>query len=186
MPRHTLAVALAITLLCSSHLAAQIAARTDEIQPGAKVRVTAPGVVAARYVGTVLARTGDTLTVGGPNTLPFAIPSSRITLLEVSRGKSRGDGAIRGMKWGTPIGLGFGVLTMGFIADCLGCATRPDSDRSGERGAWVATSTLSGVAYGALIGALVGREHWESFDLSRHTAVNFAPHGASLGLRYEF
>jgi hypothetical protein len=183
MPRPTLLVTL-VAMLWSSQLAAQVAARPDEIQPGAKVRVTAPGVVAARYAGTVLARSGDTLTIGSPNAMPLAIPTSRITTLEVSRGKSRADGAVRGMKWGTPIGLAFGVLTMGIADECLGCAT--DGHNADGRAAWVGMNVLSGVLWGAGIGALIGRERWETFDIPRRTAIGLAPGRATLALRYEF
>jgi hypothetical protein len=183
MSRPTLIVALAVSCLTSSSLAAQIAARPDEIQPGARVRVTAPGVVAARYVGTVLSRSGDSLTIGSPNAMPLAISTSRITSLEISRGKSRADGAIRGMKWGVPIGLALGAVTIGF-ADCADCAS--NSDDAGSALGWVAINGVSGAIWGAGIGALIGRERWERFDLPQRAAFRVTPGGAMLALRYDF
>ncbi|MEO8563136.1 MAG: hypothetical protein ABI601_13720 [bacterium] len=69
MPRPAIAVALALACCVVSPARAQVSMHPDEIQPGARVRITAPGVVAGRYVGTVLTRSGDTLTVGSPNGL---------------------------------------------------------------------------------------------------------------------
>jgi hypothetical protein len=185
MPRPTLAVALALACLAPSTIAAQAPARPDEIQPGARVRVTAPGVVAARFVGTVLSRNGDTLNVASPNVSPFAVPTSRITSLEVSRGKSHADGAIRGVKWGAPIGLALGLLTIGVVGDCIGCI-KAESNKSGAQAAWLGMNAFGGAIWGAGIGALVGREHWEPFDVQRHAALGVRPGGASFALRYEF
>ncbi|HEV7994266.1 MAG TPA: hypothetical protein VGP25_20750 [Gemmatimonadaceae bacterium] len=180
MLRHTLAVLLILACSSTSPLGAQIATRPDELQPGVKVRVAAPGIVAGRYVGTVLSRAGDTLTVGSPNGLPFVLPMSRISSLEISRGKSHADGAVRGIKWGAPIGAAFGLVTMSALNDCYECSG------ADIKLSWVGLSTLSGVGYGALIGALIGRERWDDFDIPRHTAIGIHPGGASLALRYEF
>ena len=185
MPRPTIAVALALAYCIALPVGAQMVTRPDEIQPGARVRIIAPGIVAGRYVGTVLSRSGDTLTVGSPNGLPFALPSSRITSLEISRGKSRSDGAKRGMKWGAPIGLVMGLLTVGFADDCYGCSNRTDN-AWGSGIAWVGLNAVSGALWGAGIGALIGRERWEGFDLPRHASLGIRSDGASLALRYEF
>jgi hypothetical protein len=184
MPRCTLAVALALTLCSASTLVAQVAVRSDEIQPGARVRITAPGIVAGRYVGTVLSRSGDTVTVGSPNSLPLALPTSRIASLEISRGKSRSEGAKRGIRWGAPIGLALGLLTIGFSDACYDCVNR--SDDVGSRVAWVGVNGASGALWGAGIGALIGRERWEPFDLQHHAALELRSGGASLALRYDF
>src|SRR5690348_13637680 len=86
-------------------------AQSNELQPGARVRITAAGIVANHYVGTVLSRNGDTLLLGGPNAAPVSVPVNRITSLEISRGKSRLHGAGRGVLWGAPIGLVIGLAS---------------------------------------------------------------------------
>ena len=181
MQRLILAIVLTLACVSSSRLAAQ-AVRTDEVQPGARVRIVAPGIVAGRYVGTVLSRSADTITVGSSNSLPIALPTTRIESLEISRGKSRADGAIRGIKWGAPIGA---VLGLAFIAaindDCYECGFSSDS-----KAGFVALETLGGAMWGAGIGALVGRERWQSFDLQRRSALGIGPHGPTLALRLEF
>lgn len=180
MLRLTLATVLALACVSSSRLAAQ--ARSDEVQPGARVRVVAPGIVAGRYVGTVLSRSADTITVGSSSSLPIALPTSRIESLEISRGKSRADGAIRGIKWGAPFGA---LLGLAFIAaindDCYECGFGSDN-----KAGFVALETVGGAMWGAGIGALVGRERWQGFDLQKRTALGVGPHGATLALRYGF
>jgi hypothetical protein len=55
-------------------LAFPLAAQESEIQPGARVRVQMPGLVAGKFAGTVITRTADTLVLGGPNIVPIRIP----------------------------------------------------------------------------------------------------------------
>jgi hypothetical protein len=181
MPRPIVVAALAISCLASRALIAQTPAPLDEMQPGARVRVTAPGIVTGRYVGTVLARSGDTLTIGRASGLPVAVPTSRITSVEISRGKSRSAGAKRGVAWGVPIGLaaGFAFAT---VPDPENCYCNTDRNRNAD----VVLGVVSGVLWGAGIGALIGRERWEPFDIQRRTAIGITPDGATVGVRYEF
>jgi hypothetical protein len=140
--------------------------------------VAAPGIVAGRYEGTLLSRTADTLKLGSPNGAPVAIPIARLTSIEVSRGKSRTAGALRGIMWGAPIGLAAGVLSASAVTgDCVGCTD--DYSKAG----WIGLSTLSGVLWGAGIGALVGRERWEVFQLAPRTSIGLSTNGVMLGMR---
>ena len=155
-------------------------AQVSEIQPGARVRITAPGIVAGRYAATVLSRTADTVRVSAPGKSPFDIPVSRITSLEVSRGDSRALGAGRGVLWGGGIGL-----ALGFV---LAAAEENGSANYGGLSARenVVYATLSGVFYGAVIGAIVGRERWETFEMPVRTSVRVRPGevGAALGFTF--
>jgi hypothetical protein len=177
--RTALSVCLALTAVAPVALA-----QSNELQPGARVRVAAPGIVANRYVGTILSRSGDTLHLGGPNAAPVSVPLNRITSLEVSRGKSRLHGAGRGVLWGAPIGLVVGLATANSLEDCtdFGCGDAS----SGERGAYVLASTLGGALWGAGIGALVGRERWEQFDLTSHGAVDYRDGRTRVGVAVKF
>jgi hypothetical protein len=181
--RQQLAVAVLLLSVAFAPLSAQSIVRTGqwaEVQPGARVRIQSPGIVAGKYVATVLARTTDTITVGSPSSAPIAIPIAQITSIEISRGKSRTRGAVRGIQWGAPIGLGLGVLSMSAFQSCDGC------DQVYSEGGWVALSTLSGVFYGSIIGALVGREHWESYSVPQRAALGVTRGGASLAMRFTF
>jgi len=159
-------------------------AQSNELQPGARVRVSAPGILAGHYVGTILSRSRDTLQLGGPNAAPVSVPVNRITSLEVSRGKSRLHGAGRGVLWGAPIGLVVGLASANSLEDCtdFGCGDAS----SGEREAYVLASTLGGALWGAGIGALVGRERWEHFAVGARTAFGYRDGRTSFGAAVRF
>jgi hypothetical protein len=168
-------VPVLIALLAASTASAQ----GDELQPGARVRISAPGIVADRYEGTLLSRSGDTLVIGSQNALPVRVPSSRISSLELSRGKSRADGAVAGMKWGVPIMAGFGLLLAAADPNA-GCSTCTRDGPSGSE--IVGYFVLSGAAYGAGIGALIGKERWERFEVGARTSLEVRNGRFSLGL----
>jgi hypothetical protein len=157
-------------------VAAQYAPPLAEVQPGARVRVEAPGIVAGKYVGTVLTRNADTLTLGSPSAVPVKLPVNSIRSLEISRGKSRSAGAVRGILWGVPIGVVLGVFSVATADNCDACFEAPADTEA------FALFTASGLLWGAGIGALVGRERWERFALPAHTAFRIGPHSASLAV----
>lgn len=144
-------------------------AQLSELQPGARVRIQAPGVVAGKFEGTVLTRSADTLVLGGPNASPIHVAVARISALEISRGTSRADGAIAGLKWGVPIMAAFGAVLAASGGNGGNCSTC-DVD-FGDGVGITALFTLSGAFYGAGIGALVGRERWDQFDLASRTSL---------------
>jgi len=177
--------ALAVVLLSATvaPLSAQsvvVSGQWAEVQPGARVRIQSPGIVAGRLVATVLARTTDSLTVASPSSAPIAVPMAKITSIEISRGKSHSLGAIRGVEWGAPIGAALGLATMTLLG-CDGCG-----DIGYDRAGYVGLSTLSGVFYGSIIGAIVGRERWDAFDLPRRTSLGITTGGAALAVRVAF
>jgi hypothetical protein len=152
-------VVASLSLLAAAASVSPLAAQAGtELQPGVRVRIRAPGIVGGEYTGTVLARRGDTLVLGSPTSTPVTVPMARMTSLEVSRGTSRSLGAIAGLKWGTPIGLGLGLALVPSINSCQRC-------NRGEAPAVVALYGISGAIDGAIIGALIGRERWERFAL---------------------
>ena len=151
--------------------AAQIAAgQYAEVLPGARVRITAPGVVAGRYVGTVLSRPADTVVVANSGGAQVRVPIASMTSLEVSRGKSRMAGFTRGLMWGAPIGLGFGLVTMSTVD-----GTDQGDGQTWGQGEWAAYSALSGAIWGGIIGAVVGRERWDAY--LPQARVGVMPHG---------
>jgi hypothetical protein len=176
----------AVAALLAVSLPRPLAAQMSELQPGARIRVQAPGIVAGRYEGTVLTRTADTIVVGGPNVSPVRVPLARVSSLEISRGNSRAEGAIAGMKWGVPIMAGFGVVIGAAAASddntCLGCS----EIGSGDVVAVTALFALSGAIYGAGIGALIGRERWDQFDLAPRTSLRIQSGRIGLGLEFGF
>ena len=154
-------------------------AQATEIQPGTRVRITAPGIVAGRYTATVLMRTADTIRVGAPDKSPLDIPMSRITSLEVSRGDSRALGAGRGALWGGAIGLAAGIV----VAATDGANPAYSDPSAGEA---VTFGTLAGIFYGAIIGAIVGRERWESFNMPVRTSFRVQPGQAGAAFSFTY
>jgi len=184
---HHLRSALALLVIGAAPLHAQL----TELQPGARVRVEAPGIVAGRYVGTVLSRSADTLMLGAPNAAPVAVPIGRITNAEVSRGSSRLLGAGRGIMWGVPIGLGVGVLAAVSSDNPDGLYCPYSSGCGGEtsgsyKAGLIVGGTVAGAAWGALIGALVGRERWERFEVTPRSAFDFRDGRTRLGVAVSF
>jgi hypothetical protein len=178
--RHAAAPLLAVLF------ALPLVAQVSEVQPGARVRVTAPGIVAGDFVGTVLTRTADTIAVGGPNVVPIHIPWARISSLEISRGKSRADGAIVGIKWGAPlmaaVGATLGIAGTGLNDRCTQC----DDISLGEAVSVTALFALSGAFYGAGIGAIVGRERWDQFDVGARTSLRIDRGRIGIGMQFGF
>ncbi|MDQ6633403.1 MAG: hypothetical protein M3Z10_01455 [Gemmatimonadota bacterium] len=152
-------------------------AQLAEAQPGARVRLEAPGIVAGRYEGTVLTRNGDTLRVGGPNSQPVMVPIDRLTAFEVSRGSSRTLGAQHGVAWGSAVGLALGLAVLSSFTECSTCS----DDSSGKAG-FVLYMTTSGALWGAGLGALIGRERWERFDLAPRPITGLQGGRPSFGL----
>ncbi|HKP15929.1 MAG TPA: hypothetical protein VJT85_07690, partial [Gemmatimonadaceae bacterium] len=93
-----------------------------------------------------------------------------------SRGKSRSAGALRGIMWGAPIGLGFGILGLGLAEDCVACTDEPSDAEV------VGLFTLSGVIWGAGIGAIIGRERWERFQLATRASLLLRPEARSIAI----
>jgi hypothetical protein len=163
---------LALTLVIAVPWSSTPAQPLAEVAPGARVRIQAPGIVAGRYAGTVLARTPDTLVVASAAAGAVRVPIASLTSVEVSRGRSRSLGAMKGAAWGAGIGLAIGLVTAG-VADDQGY---------GSGGEYVVFNALGGAVWGAIIGAIAGSERWDRYDLSRRTSLVLPRPGHSPGL----
>jgi hypothetical protein len=169
---------------------AMTAARADaqliELQPGARVRVRAPEVVAGRLEAVVIARSGDTVTLTTPRGAPIPVPLGAITAAEVSRGRSRSDGAVKGLKLGTGIGLAMGLLSaIGYDAGSDACGSEP-CENDLTPGELVAASLITGATLGAGIGAMVGAEHWERLTIPARVVVRRDRDRLTLALAISF
>ena len=176
-----LSLTAVIALLASAApLHAQQSAPEIEIRAGSRVRLDAPGIVGDHMVATVISRTADTLTVAAPNASPIAVPISRITRLEVSRGDSRSAGALHGLKWGIPIGAAFGVLGLALVDDCETCGSPPN------RAAIVPAFAGAGAFYGLVIGAIVQHERWAPFALTPRVSLDPGTQRGTLAFSARF
>ena len=186
---HPLRIArIVLTLLACAAPSAR--AQLAELQPGARVRIQAPGIVAGKYTGTVLSRSADTLVLGAPNAAPVRVPMDRISVAEISRGSSRMLGAGRGILWGVPIGLGLGVLAAvsSDNPDDYYCSGLPDcGETSGSyKAGLIVGGAGAGLLWGAAIGALVGRERWERFDVAPRSSFDFRDGRTHFGVAVRF
>ena len=170
-----------VAALCASS-AAPLGAQLAELQPGARVRVRAPEAVAGRLEATVIARTGDTVTLTTPRGASILVPLSAITAAEVSRGRSRRDGAVRGLTWGSGVGLATGLVgAAGSNEDSRVCEAEGCYDDLSPAG-YITVGVVSGALTGAAIGAIIGAEHWERLTIPARVAVRPSRGGAMLSV----
>jgi hypothetical protein len=181
-------VRLPLFLLLFAAPAHNAGAQLAELQPGARVRVRAPGIIAGRFTGTVLSRGADTLTLGAPNASPVNVPIDRITSAELSRGSSRAEGAKRGLIWGIPIGLLAGLISdasrKSIPSYCFGDASCEPEQPSTATQLLIGASV--GAAWGAGIGALIGRERWERFDITPRSSFDYCDGRTRFGAAVRF
>lgn len=169
-------------LLLSSILAvaavAPLAAQTRPVAEGSKVRFTT--VSDQKLVGVVRATTSDSLTVyTEPAGIPATIALSSISNLQISRGKSAMEGAKRGGLWGAGVGAGLVGLAY-LIGDGCNSDYGACGDEPGTAAEALGIGAIGGAVWGILIGAIVGREKWESVAV--RPAVGAVPGSARIGL----
>lgn len=155
-------IASALCLPCVT-ASAQLA----ELQPGTRIRIRAPGEIAGRLTGVVTARTADSVTITRQNAAPLAVAVSKLTSLDISRGKSRLRGAGKGTLWGVGAGLLLG-LTPGSKSSC---AYGTQSCTPISRGEVIGTMVTGSVIIGAAIGAIVGSEVWDRAMIPARVAL---------------
>lgn len=172
-------------------LTAPVGAQVLEVQPGAHVRITAPGVLGSRLDATVVARRGDTLSLVQRGVAPIELPISSLSRVEIYRGKSRLAGAKKGLLWGLAIGLPLGaVSTAGDnrewnkVDDTCNsasgnCATYTDLEQ-------VAVVTVGSGLFGAGLGAIIGKARWESLKLPANPAVGIVPSAGGVRATLSF
>jgi hypothetical protein len=133
-------------------------------------------------VGTLVA-VGDSALVIRPRLIrppevemEVSVPTSLIQRFEISRGKSRGQGA----KFGAIVGLGGGMLIGFFLGEELEDCTPGEGDLFCFGPAFhVAAGGILGLASGIVIGAIVGRgDRWEEEPVPVRVGIVPASGGA--------
>ena len=156
-----------------------LTAQQNPLQPGSRVRITAPDCGLNQQTGMLDPSLGDTLVLayGASNARCLR---SNVTRLEVSRG--------RRSKWVT--GLGLGLLGGALVGAAVGPTLNHPED--GLTAAdWAAVGVLlgapTGMVLGTLIGASIKRDRWEEVPLDR-LRVSFAPKrdGFAFGMSVAF
>jgi hypothetical protein len=175
-------------------LALALASFTDAVaqqlplQPGQRVRVTAPASQLDETSATVVAWGHDTIVVRRREDqlvrgrvvgdwVTSAVPISHITRLEVGQRRSNWK---RGVIWGAALGGGMGVVLMS--------AADEESSWFGCSGAGcVASGVFGGALWGLAIGALIKTDTWEEVPIDRlQVAVLPTRGGLGIGVRIGF
>lgn len=179
--------------MCVLATAAQAQGRLLELQPGTKVRVTAPPLLGGRLEAVIGSRSADSLTFVRSGSNSLTLPISALETVQVSRGKSRLAGAKRGAIWGAGIGAALGLLAIwGSDTDPSGCVYAGgsfyDPCSSPTKGGLFAAGLIGGTLWGTGIGALVGRERWETLNVGPRVGavLDRAGRAGRLGLRVGF
>ena len=174
----------ALLVPCILGAAPSVDAQLADIQTGARVRLAAPGLLAARIEGIVERRTTDSIAVVTQPGAIVVVPIRSITAGAISRGKSRTAGAKHGMLWGVPI-MTLGGILVAAIDECgsHNAAGRTSSGCVDTGWEIVPLAVVSGVLYGAGIGALIGRERWDQFELPVRVSVRPSARGVALSVR---
>jgi hypothetical protein len=151
-------------LLVFLALPLSLAAQMLDVRPGARVRVTAPGLVAGRIDGTVINRTDDSIVVATTSLAQYRLGLSSLGTLEVYQGRSHGLGARNGALWGAGVMLPFAMIAT------------IDTPRTGDAFAVVAEVETVYAGVGAIIGSIIGADSWGAHDL----APRFGSSGGAL------
>ena len=106
----------------------------------------------------------DSLSLVTEHGVPVALPLSALASVDISRGKSRSRGAMKGAIWGGGFGLLSGPLLRFRVETLQRRLCFPRRSRSCGRPRWR-------VSLGAAIGAAVQSESWENLDVPVRTAL---------------
>jgi hypothetical protein len=169
----------ALALLVSFALASftDAIAQEQPLQPGQRVRVTAPGLDVNKLQTTFHEVRSDTLVLES-----MVVPLSYLARLEVSRGRK--SNALKGLLIGSVVGVGVGAA-LGIWG-----ASRPTST---SEAVWCYEGTAACAAVGGLvvgaagglvglgIGALSKTERWEEVPLDR-LRVSVVPQRGGFGI----
>lgn len=172
---------VAVVLVLVAPPLAATAQEVGRLEPGMRVRVTAPDLGLDKRQGTVGGVRGDTLFLAVDSTV--AVPVTAMTRLEVYRGgKSRvGTGMIIGGAVGAALGVAYGVWGQGFcgLGEGEDCWTAIPA--AGVLGAAL------GLGVGAAVGAIIGpSDEWQRVSPYIVRVAVARRGGVTFGLSFSF
>lgn len=134
------------------------------LEPGTRIRVTAPALEPSRVAGDVALLRPDTLVLarGGRR---VAIANARIDLIEVSLGQDRRRGMWRGTIFGALVGAGLGA-TFG----ALGAQDLPTGVGTSAALGFFGGGLVGG-GVGAGVGAVFAPERWQGYRIDHPVAA---------------
>lgn len=151
---------LMVFLVLSERAGAQAADTAPTgLAPGERVRITAPGV--DRRPARLVVFSRDSLVVKfDGDTAAHSLRTADVSLLELSRGRSRGRGALIGAGFGFLGGAALGAVVGAILEDsqCSDCVAVP---------ALGAVGGVLGLVIGTVVGSVRGGERWQALPLGR-------------------
>jgi hypothetical protein len=180
-PLTALAVVAAASVAAPFARAQASGSLSAALTAGTRVRVTVPGRIVSRRVGTIADMRGDTLVLRMDDR-EVALSAASIGQIEVSRGqRSRGEGALIGMTAGLPTGavVGFGVAYATIGGRCAECdIVYP---------VFVSLGAVAGAVAGTVVGAANPGERWVRVPFRTRFGVAPRPGGGlALALTHRF
>ncbi|MBV9774348.1 MAG: hypothetical protein JO040_10385 [Gemmatimonadetes bacterium] len=165
MKKHLPLLALALALAPCRGLAAQASTPGPlRLDPGTRIRVSAPTLTPDKVVGSAVSIDHEWLSFTRPDSASRGsqtwVRLAFVDTIEVSRGRSRRRRALKGSSWGAFLGGSLGIIAGGLAAKELPTS----SEESAALGA--VSVGLVGGAIGAAIGAIrPGKERWQPYVL---------------------
>jgi hypothetical protein len=134
------------------------------LEPGTRIRVTAPSVLPSRTAGSLYALLPDTLVLARPDGDRVAVANHRIQRIELSLGRDREQGARRMGLLGAMVGAGLGAT--------IGALTAKDLPTGIEASAGLGFlgGGLLGGGIGAAAGARFAPERWQAYRIDAAAA----------------
>ena len=151
-------LAAMLTSAASSKIAAQ---ETVRLEPGQRVRVTAPTISSTQIVGAFGHIEADTLVVETDGRT-WHLPRASLTRVDVNRGQKANAG--KGALFGFLIGAGVGAVALGSSDLCT-----ETLEVAGGRCALIGAGGggVAGLLLGAIAGALIKTDRWQKVPLDR-------------------
>ena len=151
------------------------------LEPGTRVRITAPDLGIEKQQATFQALRGDTLAVTADSAMALSLSS--VTRLDVYQGR-KSWGWWKGGLIGFFGGAGLGAL-VGASVDCQESAL--DSPEELCTGAGAVVGAGVGLLVGAVAGALIKTDRWEEVPMDQ-LRLSLVPHdgGLVLGISLAF
>jgi hypothetical protein len=149
--------ALFLTLLAAPFVGTLVAhAQSPPVEPGTRVRVSAPDLGIRNHVGALQVLNADSIVMEDGLMFPMA----SITQLDVSRGRK---------SWAL-LGAGVGLVVGAGLGGAIGAAT-------GDEGGIAVGGGLVGFGLGTAIGAGIRSDRWDEVPLDRIRVSLVQPDG---------
>ena len=157
-PCRRMVVVLALTTLGLASAEAQ--GELPEFDQGRRIRLVPLPAGGPTVTGNVFRSTADSIVIVDPESSYVHRSRYDLRRIDHSAGRSRADGAVRGMQ--------FGLVAAG-VMGVIGAVPQRRPDQSSRADAAFESligTLLFSVPIGALTGAIIGRERWETWWVS--------------------